>query len=745
MVAALVGLCGLVVAVRSVGFENTFVREPGGATRVELALDDAQYHARRARYTFEHFPSVLAFDPYLNFPEGAWVPWPPLYDIALASAAVALGADRAGLEHVLAWAPVVLAVWTALAVFAVARRQGGPALALAAVAFFALLPVAAQYASLGDPDHHAAVSLVATLLLLGHTASLAAPAGSRAVRAWQALLVPVRLAMLLTWHGSILYVLLAESLGAIVAAGTDRRDLLGWQALGCSLAALFGASSLVLPHSAVGGTFSAIELSRLQPTTLLAFAGVAGGVRGWLAWGARRGLATSRGGRLLAVSLAGLVAGLGVAFLARESLAVALDYATKAEPFIGLNYETQPLWSDLALPFGLYGAAAWLLPLVPCAVLVAARRAPPGSGRRAAALYLAGWIAILTPLAVSNARYGSDLAPAFCVGLAVGMGLVVSGLETRWPRAAWPTRALAALTIPLFFWSSLVELAPLARRSLLVLQGYEVVVKRPGLGLGQSVHAFVNALRAATPETAGYDDPSVDPAYGILTPPTLGFIVNALGHRPTPAGNFGPYVGREGLRATNRFYLARDEDAGLEEARALRARFVITTDEGRAPATLLHRLHRGDGGATDVRSALGHFRLVTEAPARGVPLGALRGVAKPFVPAPYKLFEIVEGAVLVVSRQPPGSEVTAEVEIATPTGRTFPWRTRARTDAGGIARLRVPYATEATEATEATDAPSRARPTGLYRVQAGASRWSVGVGEQDVVAGRQVAVPAPRR
>ncbi len=726
------------VAIRSVGFEGTFVRAPRGGTVVALALDDAQYHARRARYSFEHFPGVLAFDSYLNFPEGAWVPWPPLYDLALAAAAKALGADRGGLEHVLAWAPVVLALLTALAVFVVARQLAGPATALAAVAFFALLPVAVQYASLGDPDHHAAVSLVATLLLLGHTASLASRPGSRAAGGWQALLVASRVAMLLTWHGSILYVVLAEGLGVTIAAASDRRDLLGWQAAGCALAAALASLALRLPHSAGGGSFSAVELSWLQPAVLLAFAAVAAVARGWLAWRSRRGRATTRAQRVGVVSLAGLAAGIGVVFLARESLATAFDYATRAEPFIGFNYETQPLWSDFSLPLGLYGAAAWLLPGVPLAVLLQARRSPPGSGRRAAALYLTGWIVFLGVLAVSNARYGSDLAPAASVGLALGLAFAVGTVARRWPRAAAPARGLAALAIPLLFWGYLAELAPHAWRSLAVLRGYEVIVKRPGLGLNQSVHAFVNALREATPETAGYEDPSVRPAYGIITPPTLGFIVNALGRRPTPAGNFGPYVGRDGLHATNRFYLAKDEEAGLAEAKALRARFVVTTDEGRAPATLLHRLHRGDGSATDVRSALGRFRLVTEAPAQGVPLGALRGVAKPFVPAPYKLFEIVEGAVLVVPRQPPGSEVLAEVEIETPTGRTFPWRTRARADAAGTARLRVPYATVATAATPA------ARPRGPYRVRAGAAEWRVPVREEDLAAGREVPVPVPR-
>ena len=52
---------------------------------------DAQYHLRRALYTFTQFPGVLLFDPYINFPGGAPVPWPPLFDFLLGGAARLLG------------------------------------------------------------------------------------------------------------------------------------------------------------------------------------------------------------------------------------------------------------------------------------------------------------------------------------------------------------------------------------------------------------------------------------------------------------------------------------------------------------------------------------------------------------------------------------------------------------------------------------------------------------------------------
>ncbi len=49
--------------------------------------NDAYYHVRRIQYAASHYPTVLDFDPYVNFPEGAPIYWPHGFDLLLASAA----------------------------------------------------------------------------------------------------------------------------------------------------------------------------------------------------------------------------------------------------------------------------------------------------------------------------------------------------------------------------------------------------------------------------------------------------------------------------------------------------------------------------------------------------------------------------------------------------------------------------------------------------------------------------------
>jgi dolichyl-diphosphooligosaccharide--protein glycosyltransferase len=695
---ALIALGTAVVAVRGVGFEHVLPDDRDG---VVLAVDDAQYHARRAAYTYENFPAVLSFDPYLNYPHGAYVPWPPLYDFALGAAGRLFGS----LDLVLAWAPVLLGLLTAIGVCVVGWMLGGRAVAALAVAFFALLPASTRYSSVGNPDHHAAVTFVATVLLVGLLASLRA--GDRPGRIWalQAVLVVARVAMLLTWHGSILYVVLPEALALIVATAFERREQLLAQSAGCGLSAILGLSALSTSHSEFGGLWSPVELSRLQPATLAAFALVA------LVPALLRGIGTGR--RLQVTALAAAAAGGVVLTLARDSIATGWAYATRAEPFIARNFETQPLWqSDNAV--GLYGYAAWLLVFTPLAGWLVARRVEV----REPALAFAGWTGALLVLAVSSARYGSDFAPAASISFALLLAFTAGALTERWRAGRVALQVAVVLLIPVLMFPAIRSLWPHAVRSVAVLRGYEVVVKRPGTGFVRSVYAFVDAVREATPETGEA------PAYGILTPNILGFVMNGLGDRPTPAGNFGPYVGREGLELTQRFYRATDERTAFRELQAHGIRYVVTSDAGRgAPASMLHRLHQDDGSVASGRPALGHFRLVTEGPRRGVPLGALGGAAPDFVDAPYKLFEVVAGAVLNVTGSRPGRPVFVELEVVTPIGRSFSYRASARASRQGVARVRVPYAAEA------------------YVVRTDAGAHGVTVSEDQVASGQALDVP----
>ena len=208
-------------------------------------------------------------------------------------------------------------------------------------------------------------------------------------------------------------------------------------------------------------------------------------------------------------------------------------------------------------------------------------------------------------------------------------------------------------------------------------------------------------------------------------------MLHYVARRATPADNFGPYIGGDNYAAVGSFFGLRAEADAIAEAERLRARYVVTMDYGGPmPWTLVNRLHRADGSAVDGDAAYGRFRLVTEGPAGGRTIGEQFGRGIRSGGVPYKLFEIVPGAELE-AHAPPGTSIVAEVLVRTPTGRLFTWRSASVAGDDGVARLRVPYATN-------SQAP--VRPVQAYRVTVGDTAHAVVVPEEAVTTGSTVAV-----
>ena len=183
------------------------------------------------------------------------------------------------------------------------------------------------------------------------------------------------------------------------------------------------------------------------------------------------------------------------------------------------------------------------------------------------------------------------------------------------------------------------------------------------------------------------------------------------------------------------FFDLGDEDEALARAAELDARFVVTSSiETARPGSIGERLHGHAGAARGGLAHLGRFRLLVEGPPGGVAIGAASAPRQG--EAPYKLFERVAGAELVVAAAP-GDAVVANLDLRTPDGRRLRWTARGQGDADGRARLRVPYPTEAGREGLA---PLHTRAEGPYRVRVAGRTFEARVAEADVVEGRQVVV-----
>ena len=146
--------------------------------------------------------------------------------------------------------------------------------------------------------------------------------------------------------------------------------------------------------------------------------------------------------------------------------------------------------------------------------------------------------------------------------------------------------------------------------------------------------------------------------------------------------------------------------------------------------TVVAHLQASDGSGNPDRPALGHFRLLTEGPLGGATLSDLFRGRRPFRTSPYKLFEIVPGALLEIEA-PPAERVELSLRLITPTGRQFNYSSETLADDFGLARITIPYSTEPIW-------PVRSREA--YTVRVGEFQSQLRVSEADISGGTIIRV-----
>lgn len=713
---ALVGFAGLL---RCIGIENVFLADG----RVVFANSDAFYHVRRSLYNLAHFPDFLKTDACINFPDGASVPHAPGYDVVVAALATLAGGSPARMELVAAWLPVALGALGVLPVYALGRICRGRALGFGAAIIYAVLPIAINYSRVGNADHHAAAGLLGATLLALYAALLSERGGAGRLPLLFAGLTLTRTSMLLVWHGSLLYFAVGEIVLLLAALLTGRRDWLRGQVFSCLATALLISPVVALTALPRDGLYSATELSRLPGLLFVANAGICGVL---LIAMRSPGLAKARS-RLLAgcgIALAFAVA-LGMLPGVLEGLRPALEFLTKSDAWGSSVHEQLPLFyarGELRAAAGQrwLGGLAYLLPVIPLAFVPLLERRE----LRWVAVLAIAWSLLFGALAFSQVRYANDYA---AVG-SLGGALLVAQASQLIARKTWPCARPVLATL-----GGLLLLAPVWPRYFAIALDASLAARAQGgdvdralLSLQGTQLRFAERVRELTPQSPGCGPEAGRPDYGILAHPAIGHVLHYVARRATPADPFGPYIGQRNFDLMRRAFAATSEDEILRIAEQLQTPYLLTAADvgAEGPESVVQRLHRQDGSAEGSLPQLGRFRLLHEGPEGGVPVAAYFA-EEDTGQVPYKLFEIVQGALLEVPARP-GSSVVAVVSVRVASGRRFSYRAVGVADASGFARLRVPYATDAS-------GPGATR--GAYTVVSSDRRWQVEVPEAAVLGG----------
>jgi dolichyl-diphosphooligosaccharide--protein glycosyltransferase len=719
LVGAAIG--ALAAAVRLVPWAQVFT-ERG----IRLLTDgDPWFHLHRVWSILER-AEIPWHDPWLNYPAGADVIWPPGWDLLLAGAAWVVGLGHPSRETaavVASIAPVVVGVVAVAVVAALARELFGWVAALAAAWLYALAPPAIVYSVIGRPDHHVLEVLLFCLIALVYVRGASRERLRTGDALWLGLLVALSF---WNWPGSplTLATLGLAAAGSIVLLDPARP---GWRCPAELVAAGAGVGTVLLAISiAVAGPPGA--LGRFTMAGLSAFPVLLCGLTAVLA-AALLALARvrSRVGRA-SLALAGAVAALGLAAVvfpgAREAARSGLTAAGTADGWWGVVAECrpllfsglQPLADDLWNAFVFFG----FVPVLALAGAVACVPWIREGGPRASAIGFALGVTILFVVATLRVqRFMLYAAPPLAIMGGVCLARLRAGIERRRPGAGAWTGAVVAL----------LAVAP----GLPVLRA-SFVADDPAL------EAALEVLRTS---------PSQGDRQAVLAPPDLGHHVIALADRPVLASPFGVEGGPGAMSDFAAFY-AESDLAAMEALLARRGiQFVLLqrplvhavllfghvgTSTGLAAelgvgaplATLEEliavRLHQDFGRPTvnPPRPALDAFRLVYDEQQReGMDPGDV-----------HRLFEYVAGARVLVRGAGAHRPVTATVSLEAPWGGQTEWIETRTAEEGGEALLRLPYAT----------GPNGRILAGPWLVTDGVRTARLEVSEEDVLGGRPLTV-----
>jgi len=698
-VLGFVAVLAIGAAARMAPWERSF-----GPMGVYFAGDgDAYYHALRAERLARDWPHIPWFDGGMDYPYGADIPWPPLFDQMIATISVATG--PATPEHVGAVAAVVppilgLALVALVAYLGSVLLGGGPWIDASLI--MALLPAAARHSVVGRSDQHVAEALLCTF------ACFAYAAGFRRMR--QGWLWPLLLGISLAlsfwnWPGSALNLLVLCGHLAVLHLVAPPEDPAVSRAADVLLRGAGIAAILLVISIGAWGPKGALLRGGLTPITGLSVALCgAASVSAALVAAARRwdpgAGAARRIAHLGTVAMGFVVLLLLPAPSLRAGIAHGLTALGAANPwyvdvgeFSPYLFGGQEPWPKEMFHFLRVFCLTPLL--VPVAALLLYRTWRSQPEQRLPLSFFAVYSVVFIALTLARKRFDvySVVPFALCGAWAVRHF------------AAWLSGRLGGRS-PVRWTAILVMLAGLVLPTLLPLLRGELGEHPPD----PEKIPILEWLRNVPGAFDGRD--------AVLSQWALGHEIQWFTRKPVVSTPFGTDIGVRSMQDEAAFFLADNPDVAEQVLRRRRVGFVFLRNpipeiavmsgfQPGQPARVVRRASPSTGIGYDLYaaafdlvpsrlffldggslagqvSALAVYRLLSESPST-VQVMQFRA-------SRYKLFGVVAGAILRIRGAAPGSKVSASIPIETNVGRAYLWTTQDVAGPSGDTAIRVPYA-----------------------------------------------------
>jgi oligosaccharyl transferase (archaeosortase A-associated) len=557
---------------------------------------DSYYHLRRITSIVQHFPGVNIFDSYVNYPDGYFIGWPPLYDLAAATAAMIVGLGHPGqmvTEAAASSLNVALGLLGIVAAYYLGKDILGEKVALTGAFVMAILPATAFVTNFGYIGHHSleiVVSLAMYLLFLrsatrGKAQGLTfSTAFSRKEPMVYAALSGVAIAAaIFSWDGAPFFIgviaLFAFAMYVLDAFRKESSDYLTVAGIVASVVAL----ALVAPVAATSYYGQRMEITAIY-MSWFHIAMLAGFAAFFIFMGALSlGMKKARAPWYTSLVVSVVAAGVGLVAIQRllpglyDSLFAAVTFMTGGSTVLSSISEVSPLLSlnghfSLAVVWSYFGTA--LIIAVPAFLVYLYRLRKTRIGP--AEVFFLLWTGVVAVMNLMQSRfvYLLGINIALLTGYGIYMAADAAGLDrlirkdtggdkhAKRSDTGKRPRLTAGLAIVMVA-AAVLLLQPLA---------YACMIGTTPLAVTGNWDDAAQWIKDNTPATSYTYSADIGtlPEYSVMTWWDYGNYILYRGERPAVANNF-----QTGVYDSADFFLARSEPAADQMMERHNAKYVV--------------------------------------------------------------------------------------------------------------------------------------------------------------------------